>query len=139
MPDRYPYINPLVKDERAKRELVKDECARATVAISRGQTIEILAAGSGIPGCRIALAGHEAYVALEDYAIGDLVRYAWIGHAPIHTVTAMPSGTNVMADGLGNAILHAAGAGNWICGKLDDASSGAGGHLVRCAVKQVVA
>lgn len=139
MADRYPYINHDVKDERPKRELVKDECARATVAILRGETIEIAAAGTGIPTCAIAAAGHEAYVSLEDYAIGDLVRYAWIGHAPIRTYTAMPTGTNVMADGVGGAVTHVAGVGNWICGKLEDASSGTAGHLVRCAVKQVEA
>lgn len=139
MAGAYRNINPDIKDERPKHELVKDECARATQDILRGQTIEVLAIGTGIPTCQIAAAGHEAYIAMEDFATGDLVRYRWKGHAPVRTNRAMPTGTRVMADGAGNAVTHVAGAGNWVCGKLEDASSGTANHLVRLMCYQVEA
>jgi len=136
MADAYPNIPANITDERPKHELVKDEAAIAAVALARGQTVALVPGGTGIPTCNIAAAGAKAYVVMEAAAAGALVRLRWIGHAPVRTATAIPTGSLVMADGAGNAALHVAGAGNYYIGELEDAASGQANHLVRLKCMQ---
>ena len=125
-------INPNIAEEAPKHEQVKDEKAIADVALTRGQSAGIVTDATGYEHCGIAAAGAMPFVVMEDVAAGALARLRYIGHAPVRTITLMPSGTLVMADGLGNWILHVAGANNFYGGKLGWPSSGEAGHLVQC-------
>jgi len=139
MADLYPNINPNIKDERGKHQLVKDEALIATAAgaVVRGQPVQMnTPAGGGIPTCQTAAAGAEAYAVMEDAAAGALVRVRMIGHAPFRTTTAMATGTRVMAGGANFWIAHVAGAGNYYGGRLQDASSGVANHIVSAWVER---
>jgi len=137
MADLYPNINPNIKDERGKHELVKDEGFIAVGALVRGQPVQMnTPAGGGIPTVSTAAAGAEAYSVMEDCANGALCRVRMIGHAPFRTNTAMATGTRVMAGGGLFWIAHVAGAGNYYGGRLQDASSGTANHLVSAWVER---
>ena len=138
MANVYPNINAAVRDELPKHKLKERESAIADVAITMGQTISLVASANSRPHATLAAAGAQFWVATCDAAVGAMVTYEELGVVKVNAGAAFNAGVNLMADGLGNAITHVAGAGNWIGGYSRWPASGIT-HQVEMSVYQAQA
>lgn len=114
MAHKFPNINAAIHDELPKWKLKEDETAVADVALTRGQSISLVASANSRPHANIAAAGAQFWIVMDTVAAGALVRYREMGCAPAIGGAAINAGANVMADGAGNVITHV--NGNWIGG-----------------------
>jgi hypothetical protein len=127
-------LNPNIKDEKPKYELVKDEDSIADDDLVQGNTVEMVTSATGEPHCRIAAAGVRAWVVMEDCKKTFRARLRYLGHAPlIVNAAGVAAGTLLKADGSGGAVAWT--TGTWYIGH-SEWPTGTSGQKVACWVER---